>query len=150
MRTFVIRRLVFLILAIIAATLFVFALSRLQGDPRNVMLNVGYVSPEQWEQWGKGPPPRQATHLSIFYMDGQRDISGRLRIFPEDRPAGDADGDRVRSGQPSTRPVGDALRLADRHPSRYVVSRETGDDMGRHRENVRYIPARRCRRSGWA
>ncbi len=53
MRTFVIRRLVFLILAIIAATLFVFALSRLQGDPRNVMLNVGYVSPEQWEQWGK-------------------------------------------------------------------------------------------------
>ena len=40
-------------MAIIAATLFVFVLSRLQGDPRNVMLNVGYVSPEQWEQWGK-------------------------------------------------------------------------------------------------
>lgn len=53
MKTFVIRRLVFLVMAIIAATLFVFALSRLQGDPRNVMLNVGYVSPEQWEQWGK-------------------------------------------------------------------------------------------------
>ena len=30
-----------------------FALSRLQGDPRAVMLNVGYVSPEQWEAWGK-------------------------------------------------------------------------------------------------
>lgn len=53
MRTFVIRRLAFLVMAIIAATLFVFVLSRLQGDPRNVMLNVGYVSPEQWEQWGK-------------------------------------------------------------------------------------------------
>ena len=53
MRTFIIRRLAFLVMAIIAATLFVFVLSRLQGDPRNVMLNVGYVSPEQWEQWGK-------------------------------------------------------------------------------------------------
>ena len=40
-------------MAIFAATLIVFALSRLQGDPRNVMLNVGYVSPEQWEAWGK-------------------------------------------------------------------------------------------------
>ena len=28
-------------------------MSRLQGDPRNVMLNVGYVSPEQWEAWGE-------------------------------------------------------------------------------------------------
>ena len=43
----------FLIMAILAATLIVFALSRLQGDPRNVMLNVGYVSPEQWAAWGE-------------------------------------------------------------------------------------------------
>ena len=42
-----------LVKAILAATLIVFALSRLQGDPRNVMLNVGYVSPEQWEAWGE-------------------------------------------------------------------------------------------------
>ncbi|SVC96838.1 uncharacterized protein METZ01_LOCUS349692, partial [marine metagenome] len=40
-------------MAILAATLIVFALSRLQGDPRNVMLNVGYVSPEQWAAWGE-------------------------------------------------------------------------------------------------
>ena len=53
MRTFIVRRLVFLFVAIIAATLFVFALSRIQGDPRNVMLNVGYVSPEQWQAWGE-------------------------------------------------------------------------------------------------
>lgn len=53
MKTFVFRRLLFLVFAILAATLVVFALSRLQGDPRNVMLNVGYVSPEQWEAWGK-------------------------------------------------------------------------------------------------
>ena len=53
MKTFVLRRLLFLVFAILAATLVVFTLSRLQGDPRNVMLNVGYVSPEQWEAWGQ-------------------------------------------------------------------------------------------------
>ena len=53
MKVFILRRLLFLVFAIFAATLVVFALSRLQGDPRNVMLNVGYVSPEQWEAWGK-------------------------------------------------------------------------------------------------
>ncbi len=53
MKKFVIRRFIFLIISIVAATLIVFALSRLQGDPRNVMLNVGYTSPEQWEAWGK-------------------------------------------------------------------------------------------------
>jgi len=53
MRKFIIRRFLFLIVAIFAATLIVFSLSRFQGDPRNVMLNVGYVSPEQWEAWGE-------------------------------------------------------------------------------------------------
>ena len=53
MKVFILRRLLFLVFAILAATLVVFALSRLQGDPRNVMLNVGYVSPEQWEAWGQ-------------------------------------------------------------------------------------------------
>ena len=53
MKVFILRRLLFLVFAIFAATLVVFALSRMQGDPRNVMLNVGYVSPEQWDAWGK-------------------------------------------------------------------------------------------------
>ena len=53
MKKFIIRRFFFLIVSIMAATLIVFSLSRLQGDPRNVMLNVGYTSPEQWEAWGK-------------------------------------------------------------------------------------------------
>lgn len=53
MKVFILRRLLFLVFAIFAATLVVFALSRLQGDPRNVMLNVGYVSPEQWDAWGQ-------------------------------------------------------------------------------------------------
>ena len=53
MKKFIIRRFIFLIISILADTLIVFSLSRLQGDPRNVMLNVGYTSPEQWEAWGK-------------------------------------------------------------------------------------------------
>ena len=53
MKKFIIRRFLFLIVSVFAATLIVFALSRFQGDPRNVLLNVGYVSPEQWEAWGK-------------------------------------------------------------------------------------------------
>ncbi len=52
MKIFIIRRLIFTFFAVIVATLIVFTLSRLQGDPRAVMLNVGYVSPEQWEAWG--------------------------------------------------------------------------------------------------
>lgn len=53
MTKFIIRRFLFLIMAVFVATLVVFALSRFQGDPRIVLLNVGYVSPEQWEAWGK-------------------------------------------------------------------------------------------------
>ena len=75
MKTFILRRLIFLVLAIFAATLVVFALSRLQGDPRNVMLNVGYVSPEQWEAWGKQFHCGQASDSAVFYLDRQRQSS---------------------------------------------------------------------------
>ena len=87
MRTFVIRRLVFLILAIIAATLFVFALSRLQGDPRNVMLNVGYVSPEQWEQWGKDLHLDKPLVFQYFIWIGKGIFQGDF-------------GDSLKTGQP--------------------------------------------------
>jgi peptide/nickel transport system permease protein len=53
MRTFIIRRLFFMALSIVAATLIVFILSRLQGDPRYLMLNTGYTTPEIWEEWGR-------------------------------------------------------------------------------------------------
>ena len=87
MRTFVIRRLVFLILAIIAATLFVFALSRIQGDPRNVMLNVGYVSPEQWEQWGKDLHLDKPLIFQYFIWIGKGIFQGNF-------------GDSLKTGQP--------------------------------------------------
>ena len=87
MRTFVIRRLVFLVMAIIAATLFVFALSRLQGDPRNVMLNVGYVSPEQWEQWGKDLHLDKPLIFQYFIWIGKGIFQGDF-------------GDSLKTGQP--------------------------------------------------
>ncbi len=50
---FITRRFVFGILSIIGATFIVFVLSRLAGDPRNLYLGVGMITPEIWEQWGK-------------------------------------------------------------------------------------------------
>ena len=87
MRTFVIRRLAFLVMAIIAATLFVFVLSRLQGDPRNVMLNVGYVSPEQWEQWGKDLHLDKPLIFQYFIWIGKGIFQGDF-------------GDSLKTGQP--------------------------------------------------
>ena len=53
MRTFVIRRLVFMVLSVIAATMIVFSMSRLQGDPRYLFLSSGYATQEQWDAWGE-------------------------------------------------------------------------------------------------
>ena len=54
MKTFIIRRVVFVVIAVVASTLIVFALSRFSGgDPRYLILNVGYTSPEIWEAWGE-------------------------------------------------------------------------------------------------
>ena len=87
MKTFIVRRLIFLVLAIIAATLFVFALSRLQGDPRNVMLNVGYVSPEQWAQWGEDLNLDKPLIFQYFIWMGKGIFQGDF-------------GDSLKTGQP--------------------------------------------------
>ena len=87
MKTFIFRRLIFLVLAIVAATLFVFALSRLQGDPRNVMLNVGYVSPEQWAQWGEDLNLDKPLIFQYFIWMGKGIFQGDF-------------GDSLKTGQP--------------------------------------------------
>ena len=87
MKTFIVRRLIFLVLAIVAATLFVFALSRLQGDPRNVMLNVGYVSPEQWAQWGEDLNLDKPLIFQYFIWMGKGISQGDF-------------GDSLKTGQP--------------------------------------------------
>lgn len=50
---FMIRRFSFGILSVVGATFIVFVLSRLAGDPRNLYLGVGMITPEIWEQWGR-------------------------------------------------------------------------------------------------
>lgn len=53
MKTFVLRRLFFMILSVIAATMIVFSMSRLQGDPRYLFLASAQASEEAWDAWGK-------------------------------------------------------------------------------------------------
>ena len=53
MKTFILRRLVFMVLTVIAATMIVFSLSRLQGDPRYLFLASAQASTEAWDAWGK-------------------------------------------------------------------------------------------------
>ena len=55
MRNYLIRRFLYSIVALVGATLFVFALSRAQGDPRNLLIQEGGygVTPETWEEIGR-------------------------------------------------------------------------------------------------
>ena len=87
MKKFIIRRFIFLIISILAATLIVFSLSRLQGDPRNVMLNVGYTSPEQWEAWGKAFHLDKPMIIQYFIWIGKGIFQGDF-------------GDSLKTGRP--------------------------------------------------
>ena len=53
MKTFILRRLLFMVLTVIAATMIVFSMSRLQGDPRYLFLASAQASSEAWDAWGK-------------------------------------------------------------------------------------------------
>ena len=53
MTRFLVRRFFFGVLSVIGATFIVFVLSRLAGDPRNLYLGTGMLTPEIWEQWGR-------------------------------------------------------------------------------------------------
>ena len=53
MRTFLTRRIVFSVVALIGATFIVFALSRALGDPRYLYLAQGRFSQEQWDALGR-------------------------------------------------------------------------------------------------
>ena len=90
MKVFIIRRLIFVVIAVISATLIVFALSRFSGgDPRYLILNVGYTSPEVWEAWG------ERLHLDkplvIQYLFWLRGIVTELDF-----------GDSIKTNQPAS------------------------------------------------
>ncbi len=52
MTKFVVVRFVYMLMVILATTIFVFALSRMAGDPRHLFLTE-YTTKEDWEAWGK-------------------------------------------------------------------------------------------------
>ena len=52
MKKLLIRRLLAAIIVLLLASVLVFALSRMSGDPRHLFLSE-YTTDEQWEQWGR-------------------------------------------------------------------------------------------------
>ena len=139
MRTFIIRRFFFLILAVLAATLIVFTLSRLQGDPRAVMLNVGYVSPEQWEAWGKRFHLDKPLILQYLIWVGKGFFQGD---FGESLKTGKPVMDMVRgfrSSQPPVRALGHAICPTYRYSSWDAVCGQARDHLGRNWQDVRGV-----------
>ena len=54
MTVFLLRRIGYSLVTIILASVIVFALSRMSGDPRLLYLNAfSHVGPEVWEAWGR-------------------------------------------------------------------------------------------------
>ncbi|MCZ6789302.1 MAG: ABC transporter permease [Chloroflexi bacterium] len=52
MLRFIIFRLMYVVVVLLAISVFIFGLSRLQGDPRNLFLDA-YATPEQYAAWGR-------------------------------------------------------------------------------------------------
>ena len=60
-----------MVLSVIAATLIVFSLSRLQGDPRYLFLASGYTTQEQWDAWGEEFGLDQPLPIQYFIWLGK-------------------------------------------------------------------------------
>lgn len=95
MHRFVIRRVLYVFVALVAATLFVFLLGRAQGDPRNLLLQEGGygVTQETWDLIGKRLNLDKPLVIQYLIWLG-RVLTGDL---------GESVGDRI--------PVADQLRV---------------------------------------
>ena len=95
MHRFVIRRILYVFVALVAATLFVFLLGRAQGDPRNLLLQEGGygVTQETWDLVGKRLNLDKPLVIQYLIWLG-RVLTGDL---------GESVGDRI--------PVADQLRV---------------------------------------
>ena len=71
MKTFLLRRLLFAVISVIASTMIVFMLSRVQGDPRYLFLSSGYTSQEQWDAWGEQMGLDKPLPLQYFVWAGK-------------------------------------------------------------------------------
>ena len=86
MRSFVLRRLMYTFIALIGSTLFVFALSRAQGDPRNLFISEGGygVTKETWEELGRKLNLDKPLVAQYFIWLGQV-VRGDLGVSVEGR-----------------------------------------------------------------
>jgi peptide/nickel transport system permease protein len=95
---FLIRRLLFMVMATIGATLIVFSLSRLAGDPRNLYLTGGYVTQEQWDAWGDRMGLNRPVPIQYAIW-----LSNAIRLdFGESLSTGEDAFDRIRKAIPAT------------------------------------------------
>jgi peptide/nickel transport system permease protein len=87
-----------MVMATIGATLIVFSLSRLAGDPRNLYLTGGYVTQEQWDAWGERMGLDRPVPIQYAIW-----LSHAIRLdFGESLSTGEDAFDRIRKAVPAT------------------------------------------------
>ncbi len=94
MQKFLLRRLLLLVFVLVGVSFVVFAMSRIQGDPRLLYLNE-YTTQEQWDAWGKQMGLDKPLVVQYFIWLGKAlkgDLGTSLR---EARPVTQAVAERV-------------------------------------------------------
>lgn len=95
MARFLLRRLGASMFAIFIATILVFAMSRLAGDPRNLFLTVE-TTPEMWEAWGEKFGLNRPLVVQYFVWLGKAVKGDMGSSLNESRPVRDMITDRLR------------------------------------------------------
>ena len=96
MQGFLVRRLLTATLTVLAVSVFIFALARSTGDPRNLLVNPPGVTPEAWEALGKklGLDKPLTHQYGIFVADlAQGDLGDSI---VQRRPVKDMIAERIR------------------------------------------------------
>jgi len=95
MARFLLRRIGASVFAIFVATILVFGMSRLAGDPRNLFLTVE-TTPEMWEAWGEKFGLNRPLVVQYFIWLGKAAKGDLGTSLNESRPVLDMVKDRVR------------------------------------------------------
>ncbi len=95
MARFLLRRSGAALFAILIATVLVFGMSRLAGDPRNLFLTVE-TTPEMWEAWGEKFGLNRPLVVQYFIWLGKAAVGDMGTSLNEARPVWDMVKDRLR------------------------------------------------------
>lgn len=97
MYTFLLRRISLMLFVLVAVTMIVFAMSRLQGDPRFLYLGAesSFISQEQWDEWGRELGLDKPVPIQYLVWLGKA-VRGDLgRSIREARPVRDVVAERI-------------------------------------------------------